>query len=379
MSRAYLDYNATVPMRAAVAEAVASALPSIGNPSSVHGFGREARGLVENARETVAALVGAAPGRVIFTSGGTEANNLALRGCGRRVVVSAIEHVSVLEAAADATLVAVTADGLLDLDALERALAADGRPAVVSVMLANNETGVIQPVAEAGRLARAHGAILHCDAVQGCGRIEVDVEDLGIDLLTISAHKLGGPQGAGALILRDGLALAPQARGGGQEQGRRAGTENVAAIVGFGVAAGLARAAIGEQAPIAYLRDELETRARTIMPDIGIVGEDAPRLANTTCLVTPGLDAATQVMALDLAGVAVSAGAACSSGRVKSSHVLKAMGLGNNADHAIRISLGWGSVMADVDRFIEAWQRLLVRRGCLASDAGRVGAAPSLP
>jgi cysteine desulfurase len=377
MARVYLDYNATVPMRPPVAEALALALGQVGNPSSVHAFGREARRLVEEARDKVAALVGAAPGSVIFTSGGTEANNLALQGCGRRVVASAIEHVSVLEAVPDAMLVAATADGVFDLDALERALVADERPAVVSVMLANNETGVIQPVAEAGRLARAHGAIVHCDAVQACGRIDVDVGELGVDLLTISAHKLGGPQGAGALILRDGVALAWRVRGGGQERGRRAGTENVAAIVGFGVAADLARdVAAGERARIAHLRDELERRARAVLPDVRIPGQDAPRLPNTTCLVTPGLDAATQVMALDLAGVAVSAGAACSSGRVKSSHVLKAMGLEEDAAHAIRISLGWGSVMDDVDRFIEAWRGLLDRRGRLSSGAER---ALSLP
>lgn len=357
----YMDCNATVPMRPAVAEAMAAALELVGNPSSVHRFGRLARARVEEARGKVAALVGADAGEVTFTSGGTEANNLALAGAGReRRLVSAIEHVSVLQAAA-CELVPVGADGVIHLEALRSLLAGDPRPALVSLMLANNETGAIQPVAEAAAIAHEHGALLHCDAVQAAGRIPVDMRRLGADLMTVSAHKLGGPQGCGALAVAAHVPLAAMIRGGGQERGRRAGTENLPAIVGFGVAAELAAGALGEQAALATLRNGLEARV-LVHRGVRVFAAAAPRLPNTSCFATPGLESATQVMALDLAGIAVSAGSACSSGKVAASHVLRAMGAGAEAGWAIRVSLGWQSESSHIDRFVEAWQRLLARR-----------------
>ena len=363
MTPCYLDYNASAPVKPAVAAAVAGAHGLAGNASSVHRFGRLARRAIDDARERVAALVGAAPDQVIFASGGTEANNLALRGSGQaRLIVSAIEHDSVLRAAPDAALVPVDGDGLVDLAALTAVLAEDDRPALVSVMLANNETGVIQPAAEAAALAHAHGALFHCDAVQGPGRIAVDFAALGADMMTLSAHKLGGPQGVGALLLRDGITLGPLLHGGRQEMGRRAGTENAAGIVGFGVAAELAADDLADADRVAGLRGEVERRIRAIAPEAVVFGDAAPRLCNTTCIALPGTAGETQVMALDLAGVAVSAGSACSSGKVTASHVLEAMGAGADAGNAIRVSLGWGSTTADVDRLVEAWRALYERR-----------------
>lgn len=369
---AYLDYNATAPILPAVRDAVMAALETAGNPSSVHGFGRRARRLVEDARAEVAALAGVAPARVVFTSGGTEANTSALatgaaRGNGRRVLVSAIEHDSVLETVPDAERIPVTPDGTVDLAALDRMLAGDGGTALVSVMLVNNETGVIQPVAEASRLAHAHGALFHCDAVQGAGRIGIDADPLGIDLLTLSAHKLGGPHGVGALVVRDGIPIIPVLRGGGQEQRRRAGTENVAGIAGFGAAARLARDAADGTDRLGRLRDGLERRIAEAAEAAGvpvlIYGRAAPRVSNTTCVSIPGIPSETQIMALDLAGVAVSAGSACSSGKVKPSHVLTAMGVdAGAASSAIRVSLGWATGPEEIDRFVDAWSALCRRR-----------------
>jgi len=358
----YLDYNATTPVRPAVATAMADALATVGNPSSVHGFGRAARARLETVREQVAALVGARPAQVVFTSGGTESSNLALTGTRReRVLVSAIEHDSVLKATTAETI-PVERSGLVDLAALERLLTDRTEPAVVAVMLANNETGVIQPVSDAARIAHDHGALLHCDAVQAAGKIVVDFKALGADLMTVSAHKLGGPAGVGALIVADHVNLAAQQRGGGQERGRRAGTENLAGIVGFGVAAEIAAAELGVAAGLAELRDELERRATAAVPGAVLFGREAARLANTSCLALPGVSSELQVMALDLAGVAVSAGSACSSGKVQPSHVLRAMGAdAATAACAIRISLGWQSTAEDVERFLEAWCALAAR------------------
>ena len=358
----YLDYNATTPARPAVAAAMTEALAAVGNPSSVHGFGRAARARLETAREQVAALVGARPGQVIFTSGGTEANDLALTGTGRgRVLVSAIEHDSVLKATAGETI-PVERSGVVDLAALERMLAAQPEPALVAVMLANNETGVIQPAAEAVRIAHEHGALIHCDAVQAAGKITVDFPALGADLMTLSAHKLGGPPGVGALIVADHVDLASRQRGGGQERGRRAGTENLPGIIGFGVAAEIAAAELDAMAKLADLRDDLERRAAAAVPGAILFGRDAARLSNTSCLALPGLTSEVQVMALDLAGVAVSAGSACSSGKLQPSHVLRAMGAdAATAGCAVRISLGWRSTAEDIERFLEAWCALAAR------------------
>lgn len=356
---AYLDHNATSPLRPAAFDAMVEALRAGGNPSSVHGVGRKARAIVDKARHKVAALVGASPAETIFTSGGTEANNLALSGTGRRrVLVSAIEHDSVRRAVPQAEILPVDGDGVLDLAALERVLAASVEPALVSVMLANNETGVLQPIADVVRLARAVGALVHCDAVQGAGKVPVDLHDLGVDYLSLSAHKLGGPTGVGALVVRDGAPLRPDRRGGGQESNRRAGTENVPGVAGFGAAA--AQAACGLD--VTTLRDRLEFSLVQIAPGAKVFGVKAPRIGNTTCISMPGVTAETQVMAFDLAGVCISAGAACSSGKVQRSPVLEAMGVpAAEADCATRISLGWNSEAADIERLIAAWQSLYIR------------------
>ena len=362
-SLAYLDWNATTPLRAEVAAAVTEALARTGNPSSVHRWGRAARQAIERARAQVAALVGAAPSEVVFTSGGTEANHLALRGIAdRRILISAIEHDSVRAAAPDATVIPVTSEGVVDLKEFEAMLAADAGPSLVSIMLANNETGAIQPVAEVAAIAHAHGALLHCDAIQGAGKIPVDMRALGADLMSISAHKLGGPQGVGALVVREGAALGALQRGGGQERGRRAGTENLPGIVGFGVAAELVARGDLPSAAIAELRDGAQATLTSIAPEARVFGKDAPRLPNTLCIGMPGVAASTQVMALDLAGVMVSAGAACSSGKVRRSHVLSAMGATpEDAESAIRVSLGWSTTAADVERLIDAWIALYRR------------------
>jgi cysteine desulfurase len=275
------------------------------------------------------------------------------------MLLSAIEHDSLRGPAASARLIPVSTAGIVELAAMEAMLAADVRPALVSIMLANNETGVLQPVSEAAALTRRHGALLHCDAVQGLGRMAVNVDALGVDLLSLSAHKLGGPAGVGALYVRDGVELAPAIRGGGQERGRRAGTENLAGIAGFGAAVEIAIRKIADVARLGRLRDDLESGIRSRRPDAIIFGADAPRLANTTCVALAGVPAETQVMALDLAGIAVSAGAACSSGKLRPSTVLSAMGVpADVAASAIRVSVGWASAPSDIDRFLDAWSRL---------------------
>ena len=352
----YLDHNATSPPRPAVLDVMVEALRIGGNPSSVHRAGRTARGHIETARRSVAALVGALPAEVVFTSGGTEANNLALTGAGRpRVLVSAIEHDSVLKAITDAEIVPVDRNGVVDLSALERMLGKSSAPVLVSVMLANNETGVLQPIAEVVRLARTAGALVHCDAVQGAGKVTVDFHGLGVDYLSLSAHKFGGPTGVGALVVLDGAPLLADRRGGGQERYRRAGTENVPGIAGFGVAAEAAIAGLN----VTALRDRLEVELRRIAPDAVVHGAAAPRLGNTSCISMPGVKAETQVMALDLAGICVSAGAACSSGKVGASTVLAAMGVPvDEAATAIRVSLGWNTTADDIERLIGAWRDL---------------------
>lgn len=368
MTRVYLDHNASAPLKPAVKAAMVQALDLVGNPSSVHGFGRAVRRAVEDARARVAALAGVRPAQVFFTGSGTEANNLALRGFpGRRAVVSAIEHESVLAAVpaalADAPRIPVDGDGVADLSALDRILGEGEGPALVSLMLVNNETGVIQPVAAAAAIAHAHGALLHCDAIQAAGRLPLDLAALGADLLTLSAHKIGGPAGAGALVIAEGLEPEALIRGGGQEKRRRAGTENVVGLVGFGAAARLALEELPEAGRLTRLRDALEARVRDAVPEALVMGGAVGRVGNTSCLLLPGVPGETQVMALDLAGVAVSAGSACSSGTVKPSHVLAAMGQPTDAAaSAIRVSLGWDSDAAAVDRFVAAYAALAQRR-----------------
>lgn len=357
----YLDYNASAPLRPEAAAAIAETATLAGNPSSVHAFGRAARARMEAARGEVAALVGAKPAEVVFTSSGTEANNLALaQAAGRPILVSAGEHASILEAAPNARRVPLLPSGRVDLAALEALLA--GKPALVSLQLANNETGVVQPVAEAAALARAAGGLFHCDAVQAAGRVAIDMAALGIDLLSLSAHKLGGPKGVGALVISEAVAADPVIKGGGQERRRRAGTENLSGIAGFGAAARIARDFESEGRRIGALRDALEAGIGELAPEATIHGSNALRLPNTCCVSIPGLRAETQVMALDLAGVAVGAGAACSSGKVTPSEVLTAMGVAPEAAAtAIRVSFGWASEERDVAGFLAAWDEVIRR------------------
>ena len=324
----------------------------VGNPASVHGAGRAARAMLERARRDIAARFGGEPAGVVFTSGGTEADALAVAGlgAGRRVLFSAVEHDAVRAAAGvsgEAVEVGVDGDGVVDLGELERLLV--GGPALVCLMLANNETGTIQPVREAARLCRAAGALLHVDAVQGAGRMAVDLQDLGADSLAVSGHKMGGPKGAGALLLAPGRDVAAAMRGGGQERGRRGGTPALPAIMGMAAAVGPAAAAA--------LRNALEAAA--VACGAMVLG-GSHRLANTACLALPGVSAERQVIALDLAGVHVSAGAACSSGKVARSHVLEAMGLGMLAGEAIRVSLPWNAVVGDVEAFAAAYRGMEV-------------------
>jgi cysteine desulfurase len=364
----YLDYNATTPVRPAVVEAMREILECTGNPSSVHRFGREARRALEHARELVATMLGVAPVQVVFTSGGTEANNQALRSARGPVVVSAIEHDSVLAAVPDALRSPVDADGRVDLGALERALACFA-PELVSVMLANNETGVVQPVYAVAEIARRHGARVHCDAVQAGGKLALDMAGLGVDYLTLSAHKFGGPQGIGALVVRDGLEPDALLHGGSQERRWRAGTENLPGIVGFGRACELAMADANWQERTRVLRDRLEARIAALAPAARVFGRSTERLPNTSCLSMPGVNNQTQLIEFDLAGIAVSTGSACSSGKVGPSHVLAAMGVDpDHAASAIRVSLGWASSAEDVDRFVDVWGRLYARTRRTATD-----------
>ncbi len=383
VSEVYLDHNATSPLRPEAAEAVSEALAVGGNPSSVHRAGRQARALLETARETLAAAVDAPPEGLILTSGATEANNLALAsmvgGGVRRLLISAIEHDAVREAAAasDASVELIPVDraGVADLAWLERRLAGwdadvDGRPGV-ALMLANNETGVLQPVAEAARLVRSAGGLLLVDAVQGLGRVDVALGPLGADYLALSAHKIGGPGGVGALAVRPGAPVSRALHGGGQERGHRGGMPNVAGAVGFAAAARAALAEQGRQEDLRVMRDGMERALRTARPDARVLGADAPRLANTSCVALSGFASETQVMALDMAGVAVSAGAACSSGKVRASHVLAAMGFSPEvAGSAIRVSFGWTSTAADAERFVAAWTAVVDRARPLAMAAG---------
>lgn len=348
----YMDANATMPICAAARSALDHALLVAGNPSSVHRLGRAARSLIDHAREQVAKLAGARAQDVVFTSGGTEANNLAIASRGARsLIVSGIEHDSVLKPArpAQARVLNTIHNGEVDLADLERALAEAAGPAFVSIMLANNETGVIQPVREAAGLVHRAGGLLHCDASQVPGRLAIDLTALGADMMTLSAHKMGGALGAGALVLNGDLALNPQSLGGGQEKFRRAGTENVPAIAAFGAAA---ESAMTLPESDATLRDRLEA-ALTEFAGVTVLGKNATRLPNTSCFAVAGKTSETMVMALDLAGYAISAGSACSSGKVKASHVAVAMGLGEEiARAALRVSLGAWNKAAEIEGFV---------------------------
>ncbi len=373
--RIYLDYNATAPVRPEVIDLVGEIMATVGNASSVHAAGRVARERVETARDQVARLVNADRENVIFTSGGTESDNLALRGFGeRQLIVAASEHGAVLAPSllydADCIVLPVDGQGLVDLAALEQALATAKRPVLVSIMLANNETGVIQPVAEIADRVHAHEGIVHCDAVQAAGKISVDIKELRVDALSLSGHKIGGPQGVGALVLREDRVLRAQIVGGGQERGRRSGTENVAGVAGFGLAAELALKDLANYAALAERRDRMEREILTASPETRIYSAAAPRLPNTSCLTMPGVKSETQIMLFDMDGIALSAGSACSSGKIAVSHVLDAMGASEaEAACAIRISLGWGTTDAHVDALVQSWRNIFERCGSAAHAA----------
>ncbi len=384
--RLYFDWNATAPLRPEAYSTMTAALRLTGNASSVHAEGRAARAVIEAARAQVAQLVGAEAKNVTFTSGATEANMLALtpaletagaKHWRDRLFVSAIEHPSVLSggrfAPESVETLPVTKTGWLDLHALRSALVRAERP-LVSVMLANNETGAIQPIAEVAEIVHAANGLMHVDAVQAPGRIACRIDDLGADLLTLSAHKIGGPQGAGALVRRGDVHISqPLTKGGGQERGIRAGTENVVAIAGFGAATAAALAAMQADASrMATLRDRLEAALKKATPDVVIFGVDAPRLPNTTFFAVPGVKAETAIIAFDLNGIAVSSGSACSSGKVTASHVLAAMGVEPAlARGALRVSIGPTTSEAEIERFLATWIMLAgslvkARRGIAA-------------
>ncbi|SDR51565.1 cysteine desulfurase [Rhizobiales bacterium GAS113] len=373
MSRVYLDWNATAPIRAEAAARVVEAMSVTGNPSSIHAEGRAARLAIETARREVANLVNAPEIGVIFTSGGTEAIATALTPQWliggesvqlARALIGASEHAAVLAGGRfpkeACVVLPVEGDGLIDLSQLEALLTSTPDPVLVAVQLANNETGVLQPIAKIAAHVHAQGGILVCDAVQAAGKVALDIGALGADALILSGHKIGGPQGTGALVLRVQATAPAQAliRGGGQEMGHRAGTEAVAALAGFGVAAGLAATELDEAAArMAALRDRLEAEVLARVPEATILGRAAPRLPNTSLIGLDGASAATLLMALDLSGFAVSSGSACSSGKVKRSHVLDAMGVPRRlAESAIRVSLGRGTSDGDIVRFVEAFE-----------------------
>lgn len=382
-ARVYLDHNATTTTRPAVITAMAETLAATGNPSSVHAEGRAKRALVEEARRSVAKLVGADAACVTFTSGGTEASNLALSPSIRdaedprpvtRLVVSAVEHPAVMVgwrfARPEVDRISVDRDGVVDLGEIEYVFARHqeehpGERMMLALMLANNETGVIQPVAKAVAIAKRYGGLVHVDAVQAAGKISVDLRALGADFMAIAAHKFGGPAGAGALIrAHDALHIEePVIRGGGQEKGQRGGTENVAGVVGMGVAADEALAGLDAFAALTQDRDALEAGLRRVSGDVAIFGEGAARLPNTSCFAVPGMAAANAMIALDLAGIAVSSGSACSSGKSKASPVLDAMGVAHDLSSGmLRVSFGWSSRKSDGDAFLSAWERIVSRR-----------------
>ena len=356
----YLDYNATAPMRAEALAAFVQASEVAGNPASVHGSGRNSRAILETARRVLAESVGCKTAELIFTSGGTEADNLALLGTSSsRILTSAIEHDAVLAASPNAVRLPVSRDGVVDLEHLQRELAKSDDKPLVSILWVNNETGVIQPIGEIARLVHDAGGLLHVDAVQGFTKLP-NVELLGADLISLSAHKIGGPVGVGALVVREGIALQARNLGGGQELGRRSGTQNVAGAVAFAKAAEVADAARkAETERLSGLRTQLEEAILGTAPEAIISGKEAKRVANTSNIILPGVPAETQVMSLDLAGFAVSAGSACSSGKVTKSHVLDAMyGDDGLSGSGIRVSLGYRTTAEEVSAFVAAWSSM---------------------
>jgi cysteine desulfurase len=363
----YLDYNATAPVKQAVQSAMQGAMHIIGNPSSIHSYGRGARKYVEDARNHIAALIGCDPTYVTFTSGATEANNTVLYEAPvERILISSIEHPSLTDVAhllknqRGVNFIPVTTDGIVNLEVLEKLLMGDARPTLISVMLVNNETGVIQPIDKIAKLAQHYNALLHVDAVQAVGKIPVSWRDLGVDYLSLSAHKMGGSAGIGALIYDHEKPILKHLHGGGQERRRRAGTENLIGIVGFGEAARLAITGLDHYRDVAAWHDRMEHEIKDAVPDSVIFGENVVRLGNTTQIALPSVTAEKQLIALDLAGFAVSSGAACSSGSIKPSHVLLAMGVSEDiAKCAIRISSGWATTENDIKAFTQAYIKMV--------------------
>ena len=368
--RIYADYNASAPLRPEAKAAMLRALEMTGNPSSVHGEGRKVRAFVEASREAIAGAIGACRDDLAFASGGTEAVAAPLRGAlqatGDAVLVaSAIEHDAVSSLVTGADVWPTRTDGVVELDWLREEtskLVRQGYRPLVSLMLVNNETGVIQPVAEAAKIVHAAGGLIHCDAIQALGKIEVSIIDLDVDYLSLSAHKIGGPHGMGAFYVRPGAPFRSVQTGGGQEFGRRAGTENVAGIAGFGAAVEAAVNDIARYQGLAPYRDRMEARLKTVAPTLQVHGGAAPRVAGVSCFGVEGLASETQIMGLDLAGFALSAGSACSSGKVKPSRVLTAMGLSDTAARSsVRASFGWNSAAGEFEALAEAWIKMAAR------------------
>lgn len=360
----YMDYNATAPLLPQVREVMEEfgSLPL--NPSSVHHYGRMAKKLLEDSRKTIADYLSVWADEITFTASATEANNLALQGFPNHILaVAATEHSSVIAVAKrqqNSMILPVDANGLLKMDALQAALEAHPNKLLVSVMLANNETGVIQPIAEIAKLVHKHGGLLHCDAVQSLGKMPIDFNLLGVDLLTLSAHKAGGPVGVGALVVRSGLFVEPLLVGGGQEKRRRAGTENIAAIAGLAKLVEI----LPDLSPLREWKNTIEKELLSVSRGTIIVAQNAPRLPHVICAVMPDVSSETQLISFDLAGICVSAGSACSSGRIEPSHVLQAMGLSNDqANCALRISMGWGTTEAEVQKLIMIWKEIYSKLG----------------
>ena len=369
-SAIYLDYNATTPIKPAVIDAMTHAMHCHGNPSSVHSFGREARKLVEKARDQIAAFANCQSTNIIFTGGATEANNTILRGLPnvKTIYVWASDHPSTLKVVDEKNelkIIPLLNNGLIDLDYLKQKTAKETEPFLVCVHAVNSETGVIQPIKDIAALTHMNGGMLHCDAVQAAGRIKIDYLDWGCDFMSVSAHKMGGPQGVGAIIAGDLRPFTPFIKGGGQEKRRRAGTENVADIVGLGLAAELAEQEREDyNARLLPLREKIENHLTGLNIGTMIAGTsadgDAPRVSNTVNAITPGLKAETQLMFLDINGVAVSSGSACSSGSFKASHVLTAMGYSEDDCHcSIRISMGWNTKESDIERFLSVFDNMV--------------------
>ncbi|MGY8985912.1 MAG: cysteine desulfurase family protein [Sphingomonadales bacterium] len=362
----YLDHNATSPTRPEAIEAMYEMMKLGGNPSSVHSHGRMARQKLDKARMQVATFVGARAKDVIFTSGGTEANNIALRSSGaKRLIILQSEHDSIKAASVDfygeVVTLPVDQNGLVIIEDLIEALVDKGEGTLVSIMLANNETGVIHPIKELSKLVHSFGAKIHTDAVQAAGKIPFSFEDLGVDLLSISSHKITGPQGVGALVLKHNIFLKPLMVGGGQEEGRRPGTENLPGIVGFGIAAKLASEDLLKYKKIQLMRDKLVKKIITLSPSSRVFGLDTERLPNTLSITMPGIIGETQVMAFDLEGISVSAGSACTSGKVKASHVLLSMLDGEEAGEAIRVSMGKDTTQEEINQFYDTWKSIFIR------------------